>query len=87
MDTRGDVIILGLWEQHNDTIIKIKHGDADADTYRFKPMDKLLDRWEKTNKDMHGKHCHKQQKDFSMFVLFVDGMLGKEVLFVFTDLS
>ena len=45
LDTRGNVIIQGLWDRKTDTIIYVKLGDADADTYRFEPMLTLLDRW------------------------------------------
>ena len=50
-------------------------------------MDNLLDRWEKTNKYKHGKHCHEKRKHFSPFVISVDGMLGKEALVVLANLS
>ena len=50
-------------------------------------MDKLLAFWEKVNKDKYGKHCHEQRKYFSLFVLSVDGMIGKEALVVLTNLS
>ena len=47
----------------------------------------LLDWWEKENKDKYGTHFHKQWKHFSSFFLSVDGMLGKKVLVVLTNLS
>ena len=64
----------------------VKPGNADANTYRFEPMDKLLDRWEKTNKDKHSEHCHKQWKYFPQFVIYVDGMIGKESLVILANL-
>ena len=50
-------------------------------------MDKFLYYWENKNKDKHGKNCHDQQKIFSPFVIYVDGVLGKEALIVLTNLS
>ena len=47
----------------------------------------LLDQWEKIKKDNHGKHCHNQLKQFSTFVLSVDGMLGREALVLLANLS
>ena len=47
LDTRGEVIIWGLYGRHTDDIINIKLGNDDADTYRFEPMLMLLDLWEK----------------------------------------
>ena len=50
-------------------------------------MDKLLACWDKEKKYKHSKHCHYQRKHFSLFLLSVDGMLGKEALVVLTNLS
>ena len=58
METRGEVLIWGLWDFQNDAIIDVTFGDADTDTYKHELMDKLLALWEKKNKDEHGKHCH-----------------------------
>ena len=37
--------------------------------------------------DRNGKHCHKQMKRFSPFFLSVDGVLGREALFVLVNLN
>ena len=55
-DTRGDVMIQGLWDRQFDAIIDVKLGDANAGTYKYDPMTSLLARWENINKDKHGKH-------------------------------
>ena len=47
----------------------------------------LLDLWGKLNKDKHGNHFHKQWKQFSPFVISVDGMIGKESIVVLANLS
>ena len=86
-DTRGGVMIQVLWGCQVDTIIDVKLRDADADTYKHEPMTKLLVRWEKIKKDKHGKHCNDQWKHFSLFVLSVDGLLGREALVVLSQLS
>ena len=70
-------MIWGLWGQQDEAIIDVKIGDSDADSYRYEPMSALLDWWDKIKKDKHGKHFHDQQKHFSLFVLFVNGMLGR----------
>ena len=85
-ETRGDVMIQGLWDSQVDAIIDVKLGDADVDTYKYEPMTGLLVRWEKIKKYKHGKYCHDQRKHFSLFVLSVDGMLGREALFVISQL-
>ena len=71
-----------LWYRQVEAIIDVKFGDADADSYKYEPMAALLARWETIKKDKHGKHCHDQQKQFSPFVLSVDGMLGREALVI-----
>ena len=47
MEKRGDVLIQGLWEVQTDAIIDVIFDDADIYTYRYEPMDKILDFWEK----------------------------------------
>ena len=47
METRGDIPIRGIWDRQTNATIDVKLGDADADIYRFEPMEKLLDWWEK----------------------------------------
>ena len=49
-ETRGDVMIPGLWYRQVNAIIGVKLGDADADTYKYEPMTVLLSRWEKIKK-------------------------------------
>ena len=76
METRDDVLIRGLWEQHTDATIDAKPDNAEANNYMFKPMDKLLAVWVKKNKDNNGKHCHDKWKHFPLFFLSVDGLLS-----------
>ena len=57
-------MIWGLWDHQVNDIIVVKLGDADTDTYKYKPMTSLRSRWENIKKDKHGKHCHDQQKMF-----------------------
>ena len=50
------------WRQEvtcqTDAIIDANFGDADVDTYKHEPIDNILDRWDKQNKDKHGNNCH-----------------------------
>ena len=64
LDTRGEVLIWGLFGRHTDAIINIKLGNADVGTYMFDPMVTLLECWEKMKTDNHGNHYHKQHKHF-----------------------
>ena len=77
----------GLWDRQVDAIIDAKIEDTDADTYTYKPMPPLLTRWENIKKDKHGEHCNDQHKHFLLFVLSVDGILGREDLVLLSQLS
>ena len=50
-------------------------------------MAELPDWWEMIKEDKHGTNCHGQWKNISLFVLSVYGMLGKEALFILSQLS
>ena len=63
--TGGDILIRFLWEINTGAIINVIFGDAYTYTYKYEPMDKLLARWEKENKDKQSKNCHEQRKKFS----------------------
>ena len=47
----------------------------------------LLSQWETIKKDKHVNHCHDQRKQFLMFVLSVDIIIGREALVVLLQLS
>ena len=81
-----DVMIWGLWYRHTDVIVNVKLGYDDADNYRLEPMEDLLDRRDKKNNYKHGKHLHNQQRHFSLFVISIDGILGRETLVLLTNL-
>ena len=82
METRGDILIRGLWEIHTGAIIDVRFGDAVADTYKYEPLGKLLVCWEKENKYKPVKHCHDQCRNFYPFPLSLDDKLRKEALVV-----
>ena len=45
-ETRGGVMIQVLWDHQVDAIIYVKLGDADVDSYKYKPTTALLTRCE-----------------------------------------
>ena len=81
------MVIQVLWDRQAESIIDVKLGNADADSYNYEPMTALLDWRETRKKNKHGKDCHNQKKCFSPFVLSVNGMLGKESLVLLLQLS
>ena len=80
-------MIQGLWDCQVDAIIDVKLEGVDADTYKYEPMTSLLARWEKIKKYKHNKHCHNQRKHFLLFVLSVDGILGRKSLVILSQFS
>ena len=43
-DTRGDVMIQGLWDRQVDAILDVKLGYSDTDTYKYDTITSLLAR-------------------------------------------
>ena len=64
-----------------------EQAEYDADSYKYDPMAAFLYQREKIKNYKHGKHFHNQRKHFSLFVLYIDDMLGRETLVVFVQLS
>ena len=80
-------MIQGLWYRQAESIIDIKLGDTDVNSYKYEPMAELLDWWETIKKGKHGKNCHDQQKYFPLFVLFINGTIGIKALVVLSNCS
>ena len=87
LETRGDMLIRGLWKIQTDAIIDSRFRYSDVEIYVKEAIYTLLPRWEQTNKENNGQHKHEQRKNFSLFVSSVDGILGKEAQFVLATLS
>ena len=58
------MMIQGLWNWQAASIIDIKLGDADADSYKYDPMEALMDWWETIKICKHSNHCNDQWKHF-----------------------
>ena len=54
-------MVQGLCYCQVNTIIEIRLGDTDTDSYKYEPMAALLARREMTKKDKHVNHYHNQQ--------------------------
>ena len=61
LETRGNVLIRGLWDIQTDAIIDIRFRYSDAETYVKEVIDQIFPRWEKMNVDKNGKNCHEQR--------------------------
>ena len=87
LKSRGYVLFQGLWDIQKEAIIDVIFGYADVGTYKKEEKNTLLPRWWKINKEKHGRHCHEQRKNYPLFVLSVDGIIGKEEQVVIATLS
>ena len=85
-ETWGNMLSQGLWDRQVESIIDVKIGNADADSYKYEPKAALLDWWETFNTDKHSKHCNYQQKYFPPFFLSSNGMLRIKYLVVLVQL-
>ena len=63
-DTRGEVMIQGLWDHQVNAIVDVKLRYSGVDMYKYEPMPKLLYKWENIKKDKHSKNCHHKRKLF-----------------------
>ena len=59
----------------------------EAENYVKDRMDTLFTRWDQITRDKTRRNCHKQRKFFSLFVLSVDGILGKDAQEILATLS
>ena len=87
MNTTGDVLIEGFRESQNEAIIDVRLVDSDCDSYRKEKIQTLLDWQKRVKKDKHVKHFHNQCEHFFLFVLYVNGMLGKDNPIILANLS
>eukprot|EP00957_Ditylum_brightwellii_P074891 5692152-Ditylum_brightwellii.AAC.1 len=76
-----------LWHHQTDTIIDVRITDTDAKSYISKPLEKVLLEKEKEKKVKYLQACLNQNQHFSLFVVLVDGMLGKEATMVLKQLA
>ena len=80
-------MIRGLWDIQSESIIDVKLGDSEADANKYEPIVALLAWWETIKNNNNGKHCNNQRKQFSPFVISMDGILGRKDLVLISNLS
>eukprot|EP00957_Ditylum_brightwellii_P206843 15350224-Ditylum_brightwellii.AAC.1 len=80
-------MIRHLWKHQVDTVIDVRITDTDAKYHISRPLETLLAAQEKGKKGKYLNACLEQNRHFSLFVVSVDGMLGKEAVMVLRQLS
>ena len=60
-----------------DAIIDVRVRDSVTEKFVKEVMDAVFTSLKQMKKYKHERHCHKQHKPFSMFLLSVDGILDR----------
>ena len=76
-EERGDLAIRGLWNRGTDGVIDVRVTDVDAPGFRRTPATKVIMRQEREKKK-YLPLTKQSRKDFTPFVISVDGMAGRE---------
>ena len=61
----------GLWDIQTDSIIDVRFGDADVETYKTEGMDTLLPRWDNINKDKQSRSSSRWDFHFHSYVITI----------------
>jgi hypothetical protein len=77
-DLRGDLLLRNFWDRNKDAIIDIVVVDTDAKSHITRDPLKVLEGYEKRKKAKYLAACFDQRRDFTPFVVSVDGLISKE---------
>lgn len=78
IDLRGDLLVHGLWKHGRYGIIDVRVTDTDPSIYKKQSSEKVLIAQENEKKKKYIGVCLNNQRDFTPFVVSVDGLLGPE---------
>ena len=77
-DLRGDLMVRNLWRNGTSCVLDVRMCDTDAKSYRSRDPHKVLLSHEREKKKKYLDTCAETRRDFTPFVLSVDGMFGEE---------
>ena len=77
-EERGDLLVRGFWQTSTDCIIDVRLTDTDQPTHLPKSPFEVIEIQEQEKKKKYAKKCSEQRRNFTPFVVSVDGMMGKE---------
>jgi hypothetical protein len=77
-EDRDDVLIQGIWERGTDCILDIRVTDTYTPTYQMKDPSKVIEAAEHLKKKKYLQPCLNQRRQFTPFIVSVDGLTGKE---------
>eukprot|EP00978_Attheya_sp_CCMP212_P036537 scaffold166572_cov50-Attheya_sp.AAC.2 len=68
----------GVWSKHTSCIIHVRICDTDSNSYLSSTPEKVLRKQEPEKKKKYLQLCLDSRRDFTPYVLSVDGMLATE---------
>ena len=77
-EERGDLHIRGFWTKGTDCIVDVRMTDTDSTSYLKKDPANVLAQQENEKKRKYSKKCTEQHKNFTPFIISIDGLLGNE---------
>ena len=77
-ELRGDLLVRNLWRNGTSCVIDVRMSDTDAKSYRTKDPHQVLKTQENEKKKKYLETCVQMRRDFTPFVLSVDGLFGEE---------
>jgi hypothetical protein len=76
---RGDLLVRGIWSKQTSCIIDVCICDTDSNSYLSSTPEKVMWKQELEKKKKYLQPCLDSRRDFTPYVLSVDGMLATEV--------
>ena len=77
-ESRGNVLVHGLWERGSGCVLDIRITDTDANSHKDISSAKVLERAAKAKKAKYLQPCLERRQSFTPLVYSVDGMTCKE---------
>eukprot|EP00978_Attheya_sp_CCMP212_P032240 scaffold124880_cov38-Attheya_sp.AAC.2 len=74
----GDLLVQGVWSKQTSCIIDVRICDTDSNSYLSSTPEKVLWKQELEKKKKYLQPCLDSRRDFTPYVLSVDGMLVTE---------
>jgi hypothetical protein len=75
---RGDLLVRGVWSKQTSCIIDVRVCDTDSNSYLSSTPANILRKQELEKKKKYLQPCLDSRRDFTPYVLSVDGMLATE---------
>jgi hypothetical protein len=85
--TRGDLLLRGLFAPHTDCIVDVAIIDLNCKTHSSVPYEQALKTKEKSKRSLYLQPCLAQRRHFSPFVAATDGTLGPSATAILKNIA